>query len=139
MPMQDKPDWVLGVESHSNVGYEKASELSVPGGLAVAIYCNETSGHWFTWAEGGVAVAEYRFETGACMPTADAIDGSDPQRLVAMMRAAGLDPEDTTRPCAAAAALVEVITGTGDTHGVVITKDELENGVFTVGAVSVAY
>jgi hypothetical protein len=133
MPVPGKPGWVLGVESHSCAGFEKAGGLSVPGGMAVAFYCNETSGHWFIWAEGGVTVAEYRFET--CVPIVDAIDGSDPQRLVVLMRKAGLDPEDRTHPCAAAAALVEVITGEGDTPGVVITEDLLEKGEFTVGAV----
>jgi hypothetical protein len=138
-PAPGRHGWVLGAEGLASFGYDKVGELSEPGGIAMALHCNEESGHWFTWAEGGVTIAEYRFEAGARMPIADAVDGSDPQRLVAMMRNAGLDPDDTPRPCAAAAALIEAITQEGDTPGVVITRDVLEKGEFTAGAIRRPY
>jgi hypothetical protein len=84
-------------------------------------------------------VATYRFEDGDCVPAVEAIDGSDPQRLVAMMSQAGLDPDDTDHPAAATAALIEAITREADAPGFVITPDALEKGEFTAAAVPSQY
>jgi hypothetical protein len=121
-PAPGKPDWVLGAESPAGVGYEKVSELSVPG-VAVSFHCNEDSGAWFTWAVGGDVLVDFSLTDGGV------ISGSDPERLVDKMRDAGLDPDDTTHPCATAALLIEMITG------VVITREVLETTKFTSGSV----
>lgn len=127
MPAPGRSGWVLGAESPANVSYEKAGELSVPGGTTAAFHCTEESGASFTWAETGITLAEFSLTDG------DLIDGSDPDRLWQTMRAAALDKDDTTRPCATAAALLEHITG------VSITREILEEGEFTAGAVPFPY
>jgi len=121
-PAPGNPGWVLGAESPAGVSYEKVSELSVPG-VAVSFHCNEDSGAWFTWAEDGDLLVEFSLTDGGV------IDGSDPERFVAKMREAGLDPDDVAHPCAAAALLIEMITG------VTITPEILETTKFISGSV----
>jgi hypothetical protein len=69
--------------------------------------------------------------TGAFKVTSDAgleaVPGADG------LDTAGLDTDDTTRPCATAAVLLELITG------VSITGEVLEEGEFTSGAVPFPY
>ena len=104
---QDNAQWVLGAESPTCVSYEKAGKLSVAGGMAVALHFTEESGGRFNWTSNGITLAELSLTDGA-----DAgIDGNDPQRLLEVLRSAGLDTDGTTEPCAAALALLEVITG----------------------------
>lgn len=127
IPAPGKRGWVLTAESPAAVSYEKAVELSVPGGTAAAFHCTEESGASFIWAEGGVSLAELSLTDG------DVIDGTDQQRLLELMRETGLDPDDTTHPCATAAALLEAITG------VLITRKVLEETNFTTGSVPFPY
>lgn len=127
MTAPGKPDWVLGAESPGAVSYERAGELSGPGGIAVAFHCNEESGAYFVWAEGGDVLADLSPSDG------DVLDGNDPQRLVEIMRQTGLVSSFATHPCATAAALLEVITG------VVITRQVLAEGEFTCGTVRFPY
>ena len=127
IPAPGRHGWVLAAESPAAISYEKASELSVPGGTAAAFHCTEESGASFIWAEGGVTVAELSLTDG------DIIDGRDQQRLLEIMRETGLRPDDTTHPCATAAALLEAITG------VAISRSLLEETKFTSGSVPFPY
>ena len=127
-PLPGGPGRVLGAESPTCVCYWKARQLSAAGGMAAALHYTEESGGRFNWTSNGTTIAEFSLTDGA-----DAgIDGSDPQRLLQALRTAGLDTDGITRPCAAALALFEVITGT------IITQQTLE-GRFTVGSVSDPY
>jgi hypothetical protein len=128
VPVPEGPGWVLGAESPSNVCYWKAEQLSVAGGLAVALHYTEDSGGRFNWTGSGITLAEFSLTDGA-----DAgVDGSEPRRLLEALRTAGLSTDGTTEPCAAALALFEVITGA------VITQ-EILGGEFTVGSVAEPY
>jgi hypothetical protein len=125
-PAPGKEGWVLGAESPADVGYDNAAGLSIPGTMAVAFSCN-MNGAWFTWAEGGENLVAFSLTEGV------ALSGSNPQRLAEIMDQAGLDPGNTTHPCATATALLEAITG------VAITRQMLAEGEFTSGTVKFPY
>jgi uncharacterized protein YciI len=117
------PGWVLGAEVQADPA--RLAALSASGTL-VMFGSTVNADDRFDWWEHGVQVAE------AELSGTDHLYGSDPGRLTAVLAEAGLGPAGTGRAAAAAAAVIERITG------VVITEEILETGKFTVGKVALA-